>query len=166
MRVLGIDCGSERTGYGVIDSDGQAHHMVAAGFIRTSPKWPFERRLHEIAQGLRGVLREFAPECAAVEEVFHAVNAKTALKLAHVRGVALLSIAEAGVVLAEYSPLEVKMSVVGYGRAEKGQVQLMVRSLLQLSEVIASEDACDALAIAICHATREATSRRLAREVR
>jgi crossover junction endodeoxyribonuclease RuvC len=166
VRVLGIDCGSERTGYGVIDSDGQAHRMVAAGVIRTSPKWPFERRLHEIAKGLRGLLREFAPESAAVEEVFHAANAKTALKLAHVRGVALLSIAEAGVVLAEYSPLEVKMSVVGYGRAEKGQVQLMVRSLLQLSEVIASEDASDALAIAICHATHEATSRRLAREVR
>jgi crossover junction endodeoxyribonuclease RuvC len=101
-----------------------------------------------------------------VEGVFYAVNAKSALKLAHVRGVALLVIGEAGLGLAEYSPLEVKMSVVGYGRAEKGQVQLMVRSLLQLSEVIASEDASDALAIAICHATHEATSRRLAREVR
>jgi crossover junction endodeoxyribonuclease RuvC len=165
VRVLGIDCGSERTGYGVIDSDGGVHRMVVAGVIRTSTKWPFERRLKEIAGGLRGLLREYAPEFAAVEEVFHAANAKTALKLAHVRGVALLSIAEAGVVLAEYSPLEVKMSVVGYGRAEKSQVQMMVRSLLQLSEVVASEDASDALAIAICHATHEATSRRLAREV-
>jgi len=96
-----------------------------------------------------------------VEEVFHAANAKTALKLAHVRGVALLAVAEAGVEFAEYSPLEVKMSVVGYGRAEKSQVQMMVQSLLRLPEVIASEDASDALAIAICHATREATSRRL-----
>ncbi|HXK01732.1 MAG TPA: crossover junction endodeoxyribonuclease RuvC [Verrucomicrobiae bacterium] len=166
MRVLGIDCGSERTGYGVIESDGQTHRMIASGVIRTSPRWPFERRLKEIAGGLRGLLREFAPESAAVEEVFHSANAKTALKLAHVRGVALLSIAEAGVELAEYSPLEVKMSVVGYGRAEKSQVQLMVRSLLQLPEAVASEDAADALAIAICHATHEATSRRLAREVR
>jgi len=166
VRVLGIDCGSERTGYGVIESDGQTHRMIALGVIRTSPKWPFERRLKEIAGGLRGLLREFAPESAAVEEVFHSANAKTALKLAHVRGVALLSIAEAGVELAEYSPLEVKMSVVGYGRAEKSQVQLMVRSLLQLPEAVASEDAADALAIAICHATHEATSRRLAREVR
>ena len=165
MRVLGIDCGSERTGYGVIDSDGQRHRMIASGVIRTSPKWPFERRLKEIAGGLRGLLREFAPESAAVEEVFYSANVKTALKLAHVRGVALLSIAEAGVSLAEYSPLEVKMSVVGYGRAEKSQVQLMVRSLLALPEIIASEDASDALAIAICHATHEATSRRLAREV-
>ncbi|HTS60919.1 MAG TPA: crossover junction endodeoxyribonuclease RuvC [Candidatus Acidoferrales bacterium] len=165
MRVLGIDCGSERTGYGVIESDGQKHRMIASGVIRTSPKWPFERRLKEIAGGLRGLLREFAPESAAVEEVFYSANVKTALKLAHVRGVALLSIAEAGVALAEYSPLEVKMSVVGYGRAEKSQVQLMVRSLLQLPEAVASEDAADALAIAICHATHEATSRRLAREV-
>ena len=107
------------------------------------------------------LFREFAPESAAVEEVFHAVNTRTALKLAHVRGVALLSIAEAGVALAEYSPLEVKISVVGYGRAEKCQVQMMVRSLLHLPAAIESEDACDALAVAICHATHQA-SRRLA----
>ena len=136
--------------------------MVAAGVIRTSPKSPFDRRLLEIGTALRSLIREHSPEFAAVEEVFHAVNAKTALKLAHVRGVALLTIAEAGVGFAEYSPLEVKMSVVGYGRAEKVQVQMMVQSLLRLPEVIASEDASDALAIAICHATHEATSRRLA----
>jgi crossover junction endodeoxyribonuclease RuvC len=136
--------------------------MVVAGVICTSPKWSFEKRLLEIAIGLRSLIREHAPECGAVEEVFHAANAKTALKLAHVRGVALLAIAEAGVEFAEYSPLEVKISVVGYGRAEKGQVQVMVRSLLHLPEVLASEDASDALAIAICHATHEATSRRLA----
>lgn len=135
--------------------------MVAAGVICTSPKSPFESRLLEIGTALRALILEHAPEFAAVEEVFHAVNAKTALKLAHVRGVALLTIAEAGVVFAEYSPLEVKMSVVGYGRAEKSQVQMMVQSLLQLPEVISSEDASDALAIAICHATHEATSRRL-----
>jgi len=135
--------------------------MIAAGVICTSPKHSFEARLLEIAGGLRQLIREYAPEYGAVEEVFHAANAKTALKLAHVRGVALLAIAEAGVGFAEYSPLEVKMSVVGYGRAEKSQVQVMVRSLLHLAEPVASEDASDALAIAICHATREATSRRL-----
>jgi crossover junction endodeoxyribonuclease RuvC len=162
VRVLGIDCGSQRTGWGVIDSDGARHRMVAAGVIATSSKSPFEQRLLEIAGGLRGVIREHSPEFGAVEEVFHAVNAKTALKLAHVRGVALLTIVEAGVKFAEYSPLEVKMSVVGYGRAEKVQVQAMVQSLLGLAEVVASEDASDALAIAICHATQEATSRRLA----
>lgn len=162
MRVLGIDCGSERTGYGVIESDGQEHRIVAAGVIRTHTKWPFERRLLVIGSGLRDLILAHKPECAAVEEVFHAANAKTALKLAHVRGVALLVVAEAGVAFAEYSPLEVKMSVVGYGRAEKSQVQMMVQSLLRLPQAVESLDASDALAVAICHATHEATSRRLA----
>jgi len=162
MRILGIDCGSARTGYGVIESDGRDHRMVVSGVICTNAKWPFEKRLLVIAEGLRRLIREHSPEYAAVEEVFHAVNAKTALKLAHVRGVVLLLIAEAGIQLAEYSPLEVKVNVVGYGRAEKCQVQVMVRSLLGLPEAIASEDAADALAVAICHATHEAASRRLA----
>jgi crossover junction endodeoxyribonuclease RuvC len=99
---------------------------------------------------------------AAVEEVFFAANVKTALKLSHVRGVALLVIAEAGVQLAEYSPLEVKTSVVGYGRAEKQQVKMMVARLLSLKQEIESEDACDALAIAICHATHESVRRKMA----
>jgi crossover junction endodeoxyribonuclease RuvC len=162
VRVLGIDCGSERTGYGVIDSDGLRHSMVVAGVIRTDTKWAFERRLLEIASGLRRLIGEHAPECAAVEGVFHSVNAKSSLKLAHVRGVALLSVAEAGIGLAEYSPMEVKTSVVGYGRAEKCQVQLMIRSILRLAEPIESEDACDALAVAICHATRATINRKLA----
>ena len=152
MRILGIDCGSARTGYGVIESDGRDHRMLVSGVICTNTKWPFEKRLLEIAGELRRLIREYQPEFAAVEEVFHAVNAKTALKLAHVRGVALLVIAEGGVQLAEYSPLEVKVNVVGYGRAEKCQVQLMVQSLLGLAEAIASEDAADALAVAITHA--------------
>ena len=128
MRVLGIDCGSERTGYGVIDSDGLRHRMIAAGVIRTNPKWAFERRLLEIAGGLRKLIAEHTPETAAVEGVFFAANARSALKLAHVRGVALLAVAEAGIALGEYSPLEVKTSVVGFGRAEKSQVQMMIRS--------------------------------------
>jgi crossover junction endodeoxyribonuclease RuvC len=161
VRVLGIDCGSARTGFGVIESDGADHRMIAAGVIRTSTKSPFEKRLLEIAEGLRRLIREYTPECAAVEGVFYSTNVKTALKLAHVRGVALLSVAEAGMDLAEYSALEVKTSVVGYGRAEKSQVQMMVRSLLRLPEELASEDASDALAVAICHATRDAVSRRL-----
>jgi crossover junction endodeoxyribonuclease RuvC len=153
MRVLGIDCGTERTGYGVIDSDGRAHRLITAGCIKSSPRDPLELRLLNIAGGLRQLLAEYRPDAAAVEEVFFAVNAKSALKLSHVRGVALLLIAEAAVSFAEYSPLEVKMSVVGYGRAEKSQVQQMVASLLGLPEAVRSEDASDALAIAICHAT-------------
>ena len=136
--------------------------MIAAGVIRTNTGWPFERRLLEIASALRGLIREHAPAAGAVEGVFYSANVKTALKLAHVRGIALLVIAEAGMELAEYSPLEVKTSVVGYGRAEKCQVQTMVRSLLRLNEDIESEDASDALAVAICHATHHAAARRLA----
>jgi crossover junction endodeoxyribonuclease RuvC len=162
VRVLGIDCGAERTGFGIVESDGIEHRMLAAGAIRTNPKEPFEKRLLEIAGGLRRLIGKHAPQFAAVEEVFYSANVKTALKLAHVRGVALLAAAEAGVEVAEYSPLEIKMSVVGYGRAEKSQVQMMVQSLLRLPEGIQSLDACDALAVAICHATRESTARRLA----
>jgi len=161
MRVLGIDCGTERTGYGVISSDGGEHRAVVFGVIRTSPRDPLQVRLACIASELRTLIQTHRPEAAAVETVFHAVNVKTALKLAHVRGVALLAVAEAELPLGEYSPLEVKISVVGYGRAEKRQVQLMVRSLLRLEEPIESEDAADALAVAICHATRTAMSERL-----
>ena len=161
MRVLGIDCGTERTGYGVIASDGREHRLVAAGVIRTRTDAPLQTRLLEIARGLREVIREHQPEAVAVEQVFHAANAKTALKLAHVRGVALLAAAEAGLELGEYSPLEIKSSVVGYGRAEKSQVQRMVGSLLALDQPIASEDACDALAAAICHATKRSVLKRI-----
>jgi crossover junction endodeoxyribonuclease RuvC len=161
MRVLGIDCGTERTGYGVIASDGREHRLVAAGVIRTRTSAPLQTRLLEIARGLREVIREHQPEAVAVEQVFLAVNSKTALKLAHVRGVALLAAAEAGLELGEYSPLEIKSSVVGYGRAEKSQVQKMVGSLLALDQPIASEDACDALAAAICHATKRSVLKRI-----
>lgn len=161
MRILGIDCGSERTGYGVIETDGRSHSMVIAGVIRTSPRNAFDLRLLEIASGLRAVITEYLPTGAAVEEVFCSQNAKSALKLAHVRGVALLALAEAGLRVGEYSALEVKASVVGYGRAEKHQVQLMVKNLLGLIEAPA-EDASDAIAVAICHATRTGIQRAVA----
>src|SRR5258708_5225261 len=158
VRVLGIDCGTERTGCGVIDSDRRKHRVIGHGVIRMTSRDPLGSRLVQIAVVLRGLLSAHAPDAAAVEEVFYSQNVKTALKLAHVRGVALLAIAEAGVALGEYSPLEVKISVVGYGRAEKHQVQLMVRSLTGLGAAIESEDAADALAVAICHATSAARS--------
>ena len=161
MRVLGIDCGTHHTGYGVISSDGVAHQMLACGEVHTDPKRSPAARLLEIATALREVIRENAPDCAAVEEVFFAVNVKTALKLSQVRGAVLLTIAEAGLEIGEYSPLEIKTSVVGYGRAEKSQVQMMVKSLLGLREDVRSEDAADALAVAICHATHAATEARL-----
>jgi len=161
MRVLGIDCGTERTGWGVIESDGRRHSVLDHGVITSSARDPLEARLARIAAGLRQVIRSHDPEAAAVEEVFYAQNVKTALKLAHVRGVALLAIAEAGVALGEYSPLAVKSSVVGYGRAEKQQVQLMVKSLTGIA--VESEDAADAIAVAICHATHCVQAMRAAR---
>jgi len=151
MRVLGIDCGTERTGWGVVDSDGRKHAVVAHGVISLSSRDPFQERLAAVASAMRSLLVLHAPDAAAVEEVFYSQNVKTALKLAHVRGVVLAAIAEAGVALGEYSPLSVKASVVGYGRAEKSQVQLMVRTLT--GQTVESEDAADALAVAICHAT-------------
>ncbi|MBL8179075.1 MAG: crossover junction endodeoxyribonuclease RuvC [Bryobacterales bacterium] len=160
MRVLGIDCGTERTGYGVIDTDGRKHSLISSGVIRTSPRQPLSVRLLEIGNALRQIIAEHRPEQAAVEAVFHAVNVKSALTLAHARGVALFTVTEAGLALGEYSPLEVKNSVVGYGRAEKSQVQFMVQSILRLPEKLESEDASDAVAVAICHATHTLTRSR------
>jgi len=159
VRILGIDCGTERTGWGVIESDGRKHRVLAHGVIRASAGKPLEQRLALIAEGLRTVLQDHQPDAAAVEEVFYSQNVKTALKLAHVRGVALLAIAEARIALGEYSPLTIKTSVVGYGRAEKQQVQLMVRTLTGFQGVLETEDASDALAVAICHATHSFTTR-------
>jgi crossover junction endodeoxyribonuclease RuvC len=153
MRIVGIDCGTEKTGFGVIDTDGRCHRLISAGVIRTKAADLLEHRLRFIAAELRAVIRTFSPDVVAVEDVFHAINAKSALKLAHVRGVALLLAAEAGLDVSAYSPLEVKVSVVGYGRAEKHQVRMMVRSLLATEEQLESFDAADALAVAICHAT-------------
>jgi crossover junction endodeoxyribonuclease RuvC len=154
MRILGIDCGTEKTGYGVIDSDGRSHRFITAGIIRTKPSYPLGHRLVQIAGELRSVVSTFHPRVVSVEEVFHSVNTKSALKLAHVRGVALLLAAEAGLPVSEYSPLEVKISVVGYGRAEKHQVEMMVHSLLSIDRQFSSYDATDALAVAICHGAR------------
>src|SRR5947209_18477836 len=161
MRILGVDCGSVKTGYGVIETDGRDHSLVAAGVIRVKSTLPLSTRVLEISRELRDLIQRHAPDAAAVEAVFYSLNVKTALNLAHVRGVVLLAISEAGLELGEYSPLEVKMSVVGYGRAEKQQVQMMIHSLLALQSPITSEDACDALAVAVCHATHVSMARRL-----
>lgn len=163
MRILGVDCGTEKTGFGVIESNGRRHRLIAAGVIKTSTKQALSLRLLDIAKGLREAIATYKPEVAAVEEVFYAKNVQSAMKLCHARGVALLSLAETGVEVCEYSPLEIKQSVVGYGRAEKQQVQLMVKSLLGLNEIIASEDASDACAVAICHATKQARQQTVAK---
>ena len=157
MRILGIDCGTEKTGYGFIDTDGRTHYLVDAGVVRTRTSDPLSERLKTIATRLRALIEAQRPDILAVEEVFHAVNTKSALKLAHVRGAVFLIAAEAGLRVTEYSPLSIKMSVVGYGRAEKQQVEMMVRSLLRIDEQFESFDATDALAVAICHGTRSSS---------
>lgn len=152
MRVLGIDCGTEFTGYGVVDAGPSTRLIcVDCGAIRVSPRDPMPRRLENIYQGIVRLIREHQPEQVAIEDVFYAVNVKSALKLGQVRGVAMLAASSAGLHVAEYAPLSIKSAVVGYGRAEKSQVQWMVTQLLELAEPPQSEDASDALAIAICH---------------
>ncbi len=157
MRILGIDPGSESTGYGIIDSDGCRHTAVTYGTIRTQASCPFHERLLKIHSGLRELLAREKVDVVAIEEVFHAANVQSALKLGHARGVALLAAAESNLPVFEYSPLEIKSGIVGYGRAEKTQVQEMVRFLLRLESVPAPDDAADALAVAICHCHRSST---------
>ena len=161
-RVLGIDCGSNATGYGVIDTDGRVNRIIASGVIRTKQQAPFSDRLHQISISLRKLIALHAPSDVAVEGVFHSVNVRSALQLGHVRGVALLVAAEAGLPIYEYSPLKIKSSVVGYGRAEKSQVQQMIMLLLRL-DALPPEDAADALAVAICHSHHSFTAEKIAR---
>jgi crossover junction endodeoxyribonuclease RuvC len=151
VKVFGIDPGSYRTGYGCIQTDGSRHRLVVCGAIATPPRAGFPEKLLTIYRALVRLLGECRPDCVAVENVFHAVNVRSALKLGHARGVALLAAVEGGYPLAEYAPAVIKRAVVGYGRAEKRQVQEMVRLLLGLVEVPEPHDAADALAVAICH---------------
>ena len=151
MRVFGIDPGSERTGYGCIETDGRRHQLLACGAITAAARDAFPQRLARIHRELAALLVSHQPDCVAVESVFHAVNARSALKLGHARGVAVLAAVEAGLPVVEYSPAEIKRAVVGYGRAEKHQVQQMIKLLLGLAKAPTPHDAADALAVAICH---------------
>lgn len=151
MRVLGIDPGSETTGWGVVEGDARRYGLVAFGTVRASARERFAARLLKISVGVEEALARYRPDVCAVEEAFFAVNVKTALKLGQVRGVVLLAAERAGVEIAEYAPRLVKQTVVGYGAAEKHQVQEMVRVLLRLKATPQPHDAADALAIAICH---------------
>ncbi|CAN5633484.1 crossover junction endodeoxyribonuclease RuvC [soil metagenome] len=151
MRILGIDPGSERTGYGCVDLTASRHHMVVCGYLASPAGAAFPDKLKIIHAGLVRLLAVHQPDAVAVESIFHARNVRSALKLAHARGVALLAAAEAGLPVFEYSPAEVKRAVVGFGRAEKHQVQQMVQLLLGLDAAPQPHDAADALAVAICH---------------
>jgi len=161
VRILGIDCGSQITGYGVIDSDGTVHRLLCAGAIRTHTGDPLAVRLLDIGRRLRQVVEEFKPDEAAVEDTFHALNARSALKLTHVRGVALYVMAEAGLTVGEYAPAQVKATVVGHGRADKEQVAWMLRALLRLDGEFETPDASDAVAVAVCHAVHRPVAAKL-----
>lgn len=159
MRVCGIDCGTETTGYGIVEWDdriadsGHAPRLVSLGFGGICPpkKAALPQRLAFVHGELTALLAQFHPDIVSIEEVFYSVNAKSALKLGHVRGVALLAAASAGIPVAEYAPLTIKATVTGYGLAAKEQVQFMVARLLTLAQLPEPTDAADALAIAICH---------------
>jgi crossover junction endodeoxyribonuclease RuvC len=151
MKVFGIDPGSERTGYGCIDTDGRRHHLLVCGALSAPGAATFPDRLRHIHEGLARLLAEQRPDCVAIENIFHAKNVRSALRLGHARGVALLAAAAVGVPIAEYTPAEIKRAVVGFGRAEKPQVGQMVKLLLRLDAPPSPHDAADAIAVAICH---------------
>jgi crossover junction endodeoxyribonuclease RuvC len=151
VKVFGIDPGSERTGFGCVDSDGRRHRLLRCGAITAGSNAAFADRLGTIYRALVHELGACRPDCVAIENLFYATNVRSALKLGHARGVAMLAAVECGVPVLEYTPAEIKRAVVGYGRAEKGQVQQMVKLLLGLDRVPSPHDAADALAVAICH---------------
>jgi crossover junction endodeoxyribonuclease RuvC len=162
IRILGLDPGLRRTGWGLIESAGNALSFVACGTVETDEKTPLAARLATLHRGLSGIFARYAPVEAAVEETFVNADSRGALKLGQARGVVLLVPAQAGVLVAEYAPNLVKKSIVGAGRAEKAQVRMMIGVLLPKADP-ESEDACDALAVAVCHAHhRSAPALRLA----
>ena len=151
MRVLGIDPGSQTTGWGVVEGDGRRYSLVAFGSVRVPSSLAFSARLLRISNGLEEVIAQHRPDACALEDAFLATNVKVSMKLGQVRGVVLLVAERAGLEIHEYSPRLIKQTVVGYGNAEKHQVQEMVRLLLKLKIVPSPHDAADALAVAICH---------------
>jgi crossover junction endodeoxyribonuclease RuvC len=152
MKVIGIDPGTAITGYGLVEeTDDGGLKVIEYGVIQTSADLELSIRLLELHKKLNAMLLLHRPDYGAVEKLFFQKNVRTALAVGHARGVALLAMAEMGLGIAEYTPLQIKQAVVGYGRAEKGQVQEMVRIILELSEIPKPDDAADALAVAICH---------------
>ena len=163
MRVLGIDCGTECTGYGVVELDARNElRCIAFGGITMSRQTPMADRLCTIFDKLSRIIEEHKPDQVAIEDVFYAVNVKSALKLGQARGVAMLAASAQRLPVSEYAPLSIKSAVVGYGKAEKEQVQMMVGRLLRLEEIPQPADAADALAIAICDLHTSATLQRQA----
>lgn len=152
MRIIGIDPGTGILGFGVIDVDGAKTKMVTAGVITTPAHTPIDERLEEIFDGLTEIIRETKPEVMSIEKLFFSRNVSTAISVAQARGVAMLTGRKAGLPIAEYTPNEIKQTLTGYGKADKKQVQEMVRIQLGLTDVPKPDDCADALATAITHA--------------
>ena len=152
MIILGVDPGLATVGWGVIQTDGNRHRLLQYGTLNTSAKDMLPIRLRDVYEGVTRLIERFHPDHIAVEELFFNTNAKTAMLVGQARGVLVLSAANAGLPVYEYTPLQVKQAVVGYGRADKNQVQQMVKSILSLRIVPKPDDTADALAVAICHA--------------
>ena len=163
MRVIGIDPGSQTTGWGVVEGDGRKYSLIDFGSIRASSSLKFSTRLLKMCNGLEDVIAKHRPEACALEDAFLATNVKVSMKLGQVRGVVLLVAERAALEIHEYSPRLIKQTVVGYGNAEKHQVQEMVRLLLSLKTVPAPHDAADALAVAICHFHHSTFAQKIAR---
>ncbi|OGI31551.1 MAG: crossover junction endodeoxyribonuclease RuvC [Candidatus Moranbacteria bacterium RIFCSPLOWO2_12_FULL_48_12] len=154
MRILGIDPGTATVGWGVIEVDGSKNVAVAFGHISTSKDLPLAERLLEISKDLTTIVKKYKPEEAAVEELFFFKNQKTVISVAQARGSILLTLENLCVKVFGYTPLEVKQALTNYGRADKSQVQLIVKALLKLSAIPQPDDVADALALALCHASR------------
>lgn len=152
MRILGIDPGYATVGYGLLDWDGKHFSLVGYGAIITKPGIDISVRLCEIHNDLSQLIEQFQPDEIAIEELFFNTNQKTAIQVGQARGVLLQCCASHGIIPVEYTPLQVKQAVVGYGRAEKRQVMEMTRAILKLAKIPRPDDAADALALAICHA--------------
>jgi crossover junction endodeoxyribonuclease RuvC len=154
MRVLGIDPGTAITGYAVVEEEGGRLSLVDIGVVVTPAKTPLPSRLQQIYTGLQDVITAQRPQAAAVEQLFFSRNVRTAMTVGHARGVVLLALADAGLDIAEYTPMQIKQAVTGYGSADKRQVQEMVRMLLSLPDIPRPDDAADAAAVAICYLHR------------
>lgn len=152
MRILGIDPGYALMGYGVLEQAGSRFKILDYGSISTGPSAPMPERLKYLYSSLMDIIADTEPECAALEELFYNTNAKTVINVGQARGVAVLACVNSGLDIAEYTPLQIKQALVGYGRADKKQVQQMVKAILGLDKVPRPDDTADALAVAICHA--------------
>ena len=161
MRILGIDPGYAIMGYGVIDKKGNKFSVSGYGAITTEANTPMEVRLEHIFDELNTIIKEYKPDVLAIEELFFNTNAKTAIHVGEARGIAILAAVKGGLEVEEYTPLQIKQALVGYGRAEKKQVQIMVKTILNLKGIPKPDDTADALAAAICHGHSADTRKRL-----